>query len=153
MNSMNKKTPQQIKLTRAATWLAAYAALLVAIWGAPVYAEDKTVVASGDSFVCYKREEAIDLAKFYARDNGTAECRKLGPSWRFTGTLNQGFLECRQCGSSKETKCWIKEASFKCTSMEKENKEKAEKKRAEKEAADLLEKAKVAREKAEREVP
>ncbi len=132
--------------TSLVTWLTLGATLLGALVCNPSFAETKTVVAEGKSDYCYAREIAQKLARVGAENDAHNECNALGSSWRYTGQAFSGYEQCTACGNSGQFKCTVKQATYKCTSMQKENEEKAAKERAEKAA-----KAKAAREKADQE--
>lgn len=133
---------------------------IVLLWGVicynSAYAETKTVVTEGSSFVCYAREIALDLARVTSRNHAYDECYSLGPNWLFTGNKFPGYEQCFPCGSSGELKCKVTQAVFICTNnqIERDKKaavekeaaaeKKANKEKAEKEQADKVHAEKAA---------
>jgi hypothetical protein len=114
----------------------------------PVAAETRSVVAEGANQACFLRDVAVDLAFTATRNDANAECRSLGPGWRYGSETFNGYLQCNRCGKSEEFRCTVKQAVHVCVNMEKEQAEAAEKRRAEREAKRQAEQAEAARQKA-----
>lgn len=81
---------------------------------APV--ETKTIVAEGDSDMCWVRDRAIEIARLAMRNDANAECRALGSNWRYGNQTVGGYEQCFRCGKSNEFRCKVTQSMHICTS-------------------------------------
>ncbi len=137
----------------ARRWLARVL-FCVGLWSllGPALAETRDIVAEGTSEACWRRERALDVARVATNNHAHAECRALGPGWRYDRASFAGYSQCERCGTSDEFRCTIKQAVHTCVNLQKEQAEAAEKERAEREAKRQAEREKIAQDKAQAEV-